>query len=84
MKIKTNYAEAPKGIAESIENGLIIKDFLPPPEQLIRKQPTQKVTISLTKNSLKFFKKAGKKSHIPYQQLIRKVVEQYSIIYQKH
>ncbi|MFC1504758.1 CopG family transcriptional regulator [Spirochaetota bacterium] len=81
MKRKIKYTDAPKDIAESLKYYKKVKDFLPPPELLIRKEPTQKVTLSLTEKSIKFFKKVSKKNHIPYQQLIRKVIDQYAKLF---
>ncbi len=55
-----------------------IPDFLPPPEKLIFPEPTEKVTLFLTQSSIDFFKRASTRSKIPYQRMIREVVDQYA------
>jgi hypothetical protein len=42
------YASAPKGVSESIIDGKILADFLPPPELLVRKSPREAVAITAT------------------------------------
>jgi predicted DNA binding CopG/RHH family protein len=78
MKKKITYEDAPKGIAEAIESGKKVKDFLPKPEDLILKEDTVKVTLSLNKNSIAFFKKKAKQNKVPYQKMIRRVVDLYA------
>lgn len=63
---------------EPIGNIQIINDFLPPPDQLILKEKTVKVTLALTKESVDFFKKIAKEKHTHYQTMIRTLLEQYS------
>jgi predicted DNA binding CopG/RHH family protein len=61
----------------------IIKDFLPPPDQLVLKEDKVKVTISLSKGSVEFFKKEAKKQRTSYQKMIRRVIDFYTSQYQK-
>jgi predicted DNA binding CopG/RHH family protein len=61
----------------------IIKDILPPPDQLILKEDKVKVTISLSKGSVEFFKKEAKKQRTSYQKMIRRVIDFYTSQYQK-
>ncbi|MEK6731380.1 MAG: CopG family transcriptional regulator [Pseudomonadota bacterium] len=56
----------------------IIKDFLPTPDNLIFKDETIKVTLSLTKNSVDFFKQEAKKQNTKYQQMIRVLLDRYT------
>lgn len=63
---------------EPIENIKLIKDFLPPPHQLVLKEETVKVTLALTKDSVDFFKKIAKAKHTHYQTMIRVLLEQYT------
>ncbi len=56
----------------------IVKDFLPPPEKLVLKDETVKITLSLTKSSIDFFKKQAKRHHTQYQKMIRMLLDQYS------
>ena len=61
----------------------VIKDFLPPPDRLVLKEEKVKVTISLSKASIEFFKKEAKKHHTSYQKMIRRVIDFYASQYQK-
>jgi len=81
MKKKTNYKSAPVSIKKAIEGAEIIEDFLPPPEKLILKDKTVKITISLSKNSIDFFKKNAEKNGISYQTMIRKILDIYAAHY---
>lgn len=75
---RIHYTNAPADIAKSIENSQIISDFLPPPEALVKKQNVIKVTLSLTSNTVSFFKSAAAKNNVPYQTMIRNLLEDYS------
>jgi predicted DNA binding CopG/RHH family protein len=59
----------------------VVKDFLPPPDQLILKDENVKVTIALKKSSIDFFKKEAKKQHTSYQKMIRQVIDWYASHY---
>jgi len=61
----------------------VIKDFLPPPDRLVLKEEKVKVTISLSKASIEFFKKEAKKHHTSYQKMIRRVIDFYASQFQK-
>ena len=54
-----------------------VKDFLPPPSQLVPREETVKVTLALSKESVEFFKEKAKKNKVPYQRMIRSLVDQY-------
>jgi len=77
MKTKTKYTEEPMGELK------IVKDFLPPPDQLVLREDNVKVTISLKKSSIIFFKEQAKKQKTSYQKMIREVVDWYASHYQK-
>ncbi|RKX81985.1 MAG: CopG family transcriptional regulator [Spirochaetes bacterium] len=66
---------------QGLESAREIKDFLPPPEQLILKEDTKKVTIVLSQKSVEFFKEKSKVTHVPYQLMIRKVLDNYTEAY---
>ena len=67
---------------EPIGNVQLVADFLPSPDQLILKEETVKVTLTLTKDSVDFFKKVAKEHHTHYQTMIRILLEQYTEHYQ--
>lgn len=71
MKRKMIYQNDPMGKLTRI------KDFLPPPEELVIPQNTVKVTISLSKASVDFFKRQAGLHHIKYQRMIRQLVDRY-------
>ncbi len=55
----------------------ILEDFLPSPEQLAFRDKTIKVTISLSKSSVDYFKKAAKSYNTQYQKMIRRLLDEY-------
>ena len=56
----------------------IVEDFLPPPEALVAREDNVKVTLSLSRRSVDFFKRAAKLQHVPYQRMIRALVDAYA------
>ena len=77
MKSKIKYTDEPMGDLR------VVRDFLPPPDQLALKEETVKITISLKKSSVEFFKKDAQKHRTSYQKMIRCVVDWYASQYQK-
>jgi predicted DNA binding CopG/RHH family protein len=55
----------------------ISRDFLPKPEDLVFKKPTRKITIALDQESIDFFKAEAKRLNIPYQRMIRALLQEY-------
>lgn len=55
-----------------------VRDFLPPPEELVMPETTVKVTISLSRMSVEFFKHQARKYHTKYQKMIREILDQYA------
>ena len=78
MKKKIIYTEVPEELAHTINTGELIYDFLPPPDQLVKKLPKIKVTITLNSRSVEFFKKYAKKNNVKYQTMINEVLDQYA------
>ena len=76
-KRKINYTEAPKNISRAITEGEITADFLPSPEELVRKEPKVKITIALNTGSVDFFKKTARKNNVKYQTMINEVLDKY-------
>jgi len=73
MKKKIKYTDEPMGKVK------MIADFLPPPEELVFKEETVKVTISLSKKSVEFFKQEASKHRTQYQKMIRRLLDEYVV-----
>jgi predicted DNA binding CopG/RHH family protein len=73
MKKKLRYSREP------LNNVRVVKDFLPPPEKLVLKEETVKVTISLSKSSVDYFKKLAVKNGTQYQRIIRRLLDEYAV-----
>jgi len=56
----------------------VVKDFLPPPEKLVLQQQNVKVTLSLSQRSVDFFKREAARRSVPYQRMIRALVDAYT------
>lgn len=74
-KLKKKLSHEPIGKVK------IVDDFLPPPERLLVKPKPVKITITLNQDSIDFFKEIAQKEHVPYQQLIRALLDQYASHY---
>jgi predicted DNA binding CopG/RHH family protein len=72
---KITYTDEPLGELQ------VIPDFLPAPEELAFRDDTVKVTITLSRSSVEFFKHEAKKHHTQYQKMIRRLLDVYT---QKH
>ncbi|MGI0479617.1 hypothetical protein ACN4EE_02385 [Geminocystis sp. CENA526] len=55
----------------------IVTDFLPPPEQLVPKKNTVRITMEFTKESIDFFKREAQHHNASYQAMIRNLVDFY-------
>ncbi len=58
-----------------------VADQLPPPDQLVIPDDGVKVTLTLSRHSLDFFKHIARKNHVPYQRMIRNLVDEYARIH---
>ena len=83
MKSKTKYRKAPKRIAEALARSEVVTDYLPGPDQLVFKENTVKITLSLSKKSIEFFKRKASEYDVPYQTMIKKVVDLYAQQHEK-
>ena len=63
---------------ERLAMGERVTDFLPPPSALVKREPTTKVTLELTQSSLAFFKKQAKRARVPYQRMLRGLIDAYA------
>ena len=75
MKTKTD--KSVKYTDGEIGNFEVIKDFLPSPQDLIKKDETTKMTLTLKTDSLEFFREEGKRLGVPYQRMIRNLLDHY-------
>ena len=71
MRKRTKYTNEPM-------RAELVRDFLPPPEDLVRKEDTVKVTISLSKPTVDFFKEHARRSRTQYQKMIRRLLDLYA------
>jgi len=78
MKGKTKHADGAIGMVR------VVRDFLPPPEELAFKEEQVKVTISLSKWSVDFFKEEAKKHRTQYQKMIRRLLDVYVAQHHAH
>ena len=63
---------------ESLGKLKVMEDFLPTPEDLVRREDTVKVTIALSKASIAFFKREAEKHNTQYQKMIRRLLDAYT------
>jgi hypothetical protein len=56
----------------------IVEDFLPSPDRLVLHEDNVKVTLSLSQRSVAFFKRAARQRRVPYQRMIRALVDAYA------
>ena len=71
MNKQIRYTDEPIGDIK------LVADFLPSPEELKLKSQNTKVTISLSSESVAYFKQVAKANHIQYQKMIRQLLDEY-------
>ena len=71
MSAKIKYTD------ERLGDVKVVRDFLPPPEQLAFREEGVKVTLALSKKSVEFFKSEAAIHHTQYQRMIRRLVDAY-------
>lgn len=74
MNEKIKYTDEPIGDIK------VVSDFLPSPAELAFRDDTVKVTISLSKSSIEFFKREAKKHNTQYQKMIRRLLDSYTAV----
>lgn len=80
MNKKIKYS---KGEIGEIGEVKLVEDFLPAPKDLVLNHESVKVTISLSKDSIDFFKAQASKHHIPYQKMIKNLLDKYANHYKE-
>lgn len=71
MRGKILYSDEPMGEPR------VIADFLPSPAQLAAREDEVKITLSLSRKSVDFFKLEAERLHTPYQRMIRRLLDAY-------
>ncbi len=77
MKSRIQYTDEPMGDLK------VVRDFLPPPHELVFEEDTVKVTIGLSRSSIEFFKREARRNKTAYQKMIRRLLDIYASRY-KH
>ena len=76
-KVKRFMSKTIRYSDEPIGEFKIVADFLPSPEELSLKNENIKVTISLSSESVAYFKSVAKQHHMQYQKIIRQLLDEY-------
>lgn len=71
MSKKIRYTNEPLGEPK------LVRDFLPSPEELAFREEDVKITITLSKRSVAFFKAEAAKADTQYQRMIRRLLDAY-------
>ena len=71
MNRQIQYSDEPIGEIK------LVPDFLPSPEELALKHKNTKITISLSAESVAYFKEVAKRHHMQYQKIIRQLLDEY-------
>ena len=62
---------------EPIGEPSLVTDFLPSPEELSLRKKNTKITISLSSESVEYFKQQAEIHHTQYQKMIRQLLDEY-------
>lgn len=73
MKKKVNYTDDRGEMPDKLF--VVSEDVLPSPAEFARALEREKVTINLSSGSLSKFRRVAKKHRMPYQALIREVLD---------
>ena len=71
MSARIKYSDEPIG------NPKVIRDFLPSPDELAFREEDVKITLTLSKRSVDFFKNKAAQRDTQYQRMIRKLLDAY-------
>ncbi len=72
MSARTKYTDEPLGRPK------VIRDFLPTPAELAFRDEDVKITITLSKKSVDFFKSEAARANTQYQPMIRRLLDAYA------
>ncbi len=73
---KITYEEHPFGKDVKVGKRVFLPN-LPSPKELAEAEKTTKITLSISSESLQFFKEQAAKYHVPYQAMIRRLLDEY-------
>lgn len=71
MSARIRYTDEPIGEPK------VIRDFLPSPDELAFREEDVKITITLSKRSVDFFKGRAVQNDTQYQRMIRRLLDAY-------
>ncbi|MCC6168713.1 MAG: hypothetical protein IT329_15940 [Caldilineaceae bacterium] len=72
------YHDDPFELGEIDDDQLpVVEDFLPRPEDLVFRPKGVKVTLTLSEESLNYFKEQAERLQTPYQRMIRNLIDEY-------
>jgi hypothetical protein len=77
-KTKPDYREAPPNILAALDASRPSSLTLPPPEELLLKEETVKVTLTLNRQSVRKLKAFAHQHGGKYQNMIRKLIDYYA------
>lgn len=77
MNSKINYSDVTIGDIK------IVEDFLPHPTDLVFKDDTIKVTLDLSCSSFAYIQCEAERKNMPYQTVIRRILDEYSHSHQQ-
>ena len=72
MSKRIKYTNEPMGKVR------VVRDFLPPPEELAFREDGVKVTLVLSRRSVDFFKAQAARRGTQYQKMIRRLLDRYA------
>ena len=75
-KKKIVYKDIPSW--DNLEPLVAIQDFLPEPKDLVFKPRVKKVTLTLSEDSVDFFKEKAEEFNTSYQPMIRNLLDEYT------
>ena len=77
MSKRIKYTNEPIGRVRAV------RDFLPPPNELVFREEPIKVTIALSRRSVEFFKAEAARHRTQYQKMIRGLLDRYAEHYSR-
>ncbi len=78
MSSNITYTDEPNEVGAALDEAVVIGDFLPSPEELVKKSEKERITIALDKKSLDAYKQYAKKHDAKYQTMINGVLSSYA------